>query len=254
MPKGHFTCFHSGMHGGERDKATKFCFYNPREPSEYFLAPLGLERDQQHDHQSWRPRFWMANGFTPLKKKRLVLCPFFTRMASIFLEEAIARNLGPVDDLAQQLQYDHTVGKRQLFATQARQQRLHPIGAEFGYILKNCGEPQCSTSICAGPHQPEGLKNFITSGAAGVQTGPVLAIPHAKMTSAISEGEAIPHAKMTSAISEGETCELIKVGVPRDPLQFIEAAVALGHPRFLLARMATPVFACKTGFTGLSGG
>ena len=148
-------------------------------------------------------------------------------MASIFLEEAIARNLGPVDDLAQQLQYDQTVGKRQLFATQARQQRLHPIGAEFGYILKICSEPQCSTSICAGPHQPEGLKNFITSGAAGVQTGRVLAIPHAKMT---------------SAISEGETCELIKVGVPRDPLQFIEAAVALGHPRFLLVRVATPVF------------
>ena len=48
---------------------------------------------------------------------------------------------------------------------------------------------------------------------------------------------AIPHAKMASEILEGETFELIKVGVPRDPQQFIEAAVAMGHPRFLLARL-----------------
>ena len=48
---------------------------------------------------------------------------------------------------------------------------------------------------------------------------------------------AIPHSKMASEILEGETFELIKVGVPRDPQQFIDAAVALGHPRFLLARL-----------------
>ena len=42
---------------------------------------------------------------------------------------------------------------------------------------------------------------------------------------------------MASEILEGETFELIKVGVPRDPQQFIDAAVALGHPRFLLARL-----------------
>ena len=50
---------------------------------------------------------------------------------------------------------------------------------------------------------------------------------------------ATPHAKMASEILDGEAFELIKVkvGVPRDPQQFIEAAVALGHPRFLLARL-----------------
>ena len=43
---------------------------------------------------------------------------------------------------------------------------------------------------------------------------------------------------MVSHIEDGETFELVKVGVPRDPTEFITAAVTLGHPRFLLARVS----------------
>ena len=43
---------------------------------------------------------------------------------------------------------------------------------------------------------------------------------------------------MVSHIDDGETFELVKVGVPRDPTEFITAVVTLGHPRFLLARLA----------------
>ena len=50
VPQGHFTCFHSCMHGGERDKATKFWSYNPRKPAVNLFAPLGLECDKQHVH------------------------------------------------------------------------------------------------------------------------------------------------------------------------------------------------------------
>ena len=58
VPHGHFTCFHSCMHGGERDKATKLWSFNPREPAVNLFAALGLECDKQHVHQSWRPRFF----------------------------------------------------------------------------------------------------------------------------------------------------------------------------------------------------
>ena len=85
----------------------------------------------------------------------LLLC---TRMASIFLEEAIARNLGPVDDLAQQLQYDHTVGKRQLFTTQPRQQRLRPIVSEFGYILQFAVNLSAAPAFALDHTSPKGSK------------------------------------------------------------------------------------------------
>jgi len=47
-----------------------------------------------------------------------------------------------------------------------------------------------------------------------------------------------PGAKIVSHIEDKETYELVKVGVPRNPTEFIAAAVNLGHPRFLLARVS----------------
>ena len=222
VPHGHFTCFHSCMHGGERDKATKLWSYNPREPAVNLFAPLGLECDKQHVHQSWRPRFLEGKWIYPTKEEAaypLLLC---TRMASIFLEEAIARNLGPDADLVQQLQHDNTVGKRQLFTTQPRQQRLRPIVSEFGYVLQFAVSLAASQTFALDHISPKGSKILSRQVQRGFRRDVFLAIPHSKMA---------------SEILEGETFELIKVGVPRDPQQFIDAAVALGHPRFLLARL-----------------
>ena len=47
----------------------------------------------------------------------------------------------------------------------------------------------------------------------------------------------LQNAKMVSDILDGEIFELIRVGVPREPQQFICAAVEVGHPRSLLARL-----------------
>ena len=54
---GHETIFHSCMHGGTRDKATKFWSFNSRAPEVNLFASLALECDRSHPHQSWRPRF-----------------------------------------------------------------------------------------------------------------------------------------------------------------------------------------------------
>jgi hypothetical protein len=43
---------------------------------------------------------------------------------------------------------------------------------------------------------------------------------------------------MVSHIEDGETFELVKVGGPRDPTEFITAAVTLGHHVFCLQGLA----------------
>ena len=74
-PRGHCTVFHSCMHGGTRDKATKFWSFNPRVPSDNLFDPLGLLCDGNHTHQSWRPKFSMGNGsFQQKKKQRTHIC------------------------------------------------------------------------------------------------------------------------------------------------------------------------------------
>ena len=222
FPDGHFTWFHSCMHGGERDKATKLWSFNPRDPKVDLFAPLALECDKKHSHQSWRPRFLEGKWIYPTKEEAAYPHLLCTRLASIFLEEAIARQLGPDADLAEQLGHDDAVGKRQLFTTQPRQQKLKPIISEFGYVLKFAVNLNAAQSFVLEQDCPKGAKILSRQVQRGFKRDVFLAIPHAKMA---------------SEVCEGETFELISVGVPRDPQQFIAAAVELGHPRFLLARL-----------------
>jgi hypothetical protein len=69
VPQGHFTVFHSCMHGGERDKATKLWSFNPRDPNTNMFATLALECDKKHVHQSWRPRFLDGKWIYPTKEE-----------------------------------------------------------------------------------------------------------------------------------------------------------------------------------------
>ena len=73
---GHETIFHSCMHGGTRDKATKFWSFNPRAPEVNLFASLALECDRSHPHQSWRPRFVDGRWIFPTKDEAAypVLC------------------------------------------------------------------------------------------------------------------------------------------------------------------------------------
>ena len=62
---GHFTILQHCMHGGTRDKKSKFWSHNPRKPEENFLASLGLLCDQSHQHESWKPRWVDGKLFFP---------------------------------------------------------------------------------------------------------------------------------------------------------------------------------------------
>ena len=222
VPQGHFTVFHSCMHGGQRDKATKFWSFNPRDPTTNMFATLALECDKKHVHQSWRPRFLDGKWIYPTKEEAaypLLLC---VRMASLFLQEAYVRGLGPDEDLVQQLQHDGSVGKRQIFTTQPRQQKLRPAISEFGYVLHVAVNLEEAPMFAVGNLCPKGSKILARQVEQGFKRDVFMAMVNPKMA---------------SNVQEGETFELLKIGVPREPQQFIEAAVALGHPRFLLARV-----------------
>ena len=134
VSKSHETIFHSCMHGGTRDKATKFWSFNPRAPEVNLFASRGLECDKNHPHQSWRPRFVEGRWVFPTKDEAAYPVLLCERIASILLQEAVTRGLGPDHNLEQQLQHDSAVGKQQLFTNQPRQQKLRPIMSEFGHF------------------------------------------------------------------------------------------------------------------------
>ena len=211
-PRGHFTVFHSCMHGGTRDKATKFWSFNPRVPSENLFDPLGLLCDGNHTHQSWRAKFLDGKWIFPTKEEAAYPHLLCVRIASILLQEAFARGLGPDDDLSQQLEHDLLVGKRQLFTTQPRQQKLRPAISEFGYFM------QLALTVSDAP--TNFLDNLCPKGSRIVAR-------HVQGGFNRDVFMAMNNAKLVNEIKEGDVYELVKVGVPREPPQFITAAVAL---------------------------
>ena len=219
---GHETIFHNCMHGGTRDKATKFWSFNPRNPKINLFASLALECDKRHAHQSWRPRFAAGSWIFPTKDEAAYPTLLCDRMASILLQEAISRGLGPDDSLTQQLQHDGSVGKRQLFTMQPRQQKLRPILSEFGHFVVLAVSLEEAACLQVEKWCPKGAKIVSRQ----IQWG-------FKRDVFLSQSGA----KLISRIEDGETFEQVKVGIPRSPTEFIAAAVALGHPRFLLARV-----------------
>ena len=73
----------------------------------------------------------------------------------------------------QQILHDETAGKRQLYTTQSRQQKLKPIISEFGYYLTLAISLEAAHSISLYKSLPKGAKQFITSSGTGVQEGRV---------------------------------------------------------------------------------
>ena len=139
---GHFTILQHCMHGGTRDKKSKFWSHNPRKPDENFLASLGLLCDQSHQHESWKPRWTDGKLFFPTVAEAAyphVLCQ---RMASLCLDEAKARGVSSCETLQEQLSLDFGTGKRNLFAAQSRGNKLKQILGEYGGTVQAFRIPQ----------------------------------------------------------------------------------------------------------------
>lgn len=102
LPGGHDTILDHCMHGGARDKTTRFWSYNPLRPEENMLSSLALRCDGNHAHKSWKPSVKDGVAFFPTKEEAAYPTVLCERLASIFLCWAKARNLeGPQDFLEQ---------------------------------------------------------------------------------------------------------------------------------------------------------
>ena len=222
VPQGHCTIFDNCMHGGTRDKATKFWAFNPRTPEINMFASLELQCDKQHVHQSWRPRFVNGSWVFPTKEEAAYPVLLCDRMATLFLDEASHRGLAPDTTLLEQLQHDATSGKRQLFTTQSRQHKLKPLVAEFGRTAHIAVPLTAGNTFVLPSTYPKGSKIISRHLQRGFKRDVFMAYSGAHVF---------------GQLAEDEDFEVLKVGVPWEPQQFIKEAVKVGHPRFLLARV-----------------
>ena len=228
LPGGHDTILDHCMHGGARDKTTRFWSYNPLRPEENMLSSLALRCDGNHTHKSWKPSVKDGVVFFPTKEEAAYPTVLCERLASIFLYWAKARNLEAPQDLLQQTAADADVGKRQLFTGQPRTKALLQAVSEFGHFVQ-----------VAVPINCDNLQSLIASLPKGAKpTSRVVQRGFCRDAFRAAHGDRMV---VHPDLRNGQDYETVSVGVPRNPTEFMRAAQQVGHPRGHLVRTSSEV-------------
>ena len=221
---GHMTTFDSCMHGGLRDKSTGWWSFNPRCPDKNLFESLSMRCDGSHKHASWKP--YKMNGVLQFPTAQeaaypTVLCE---RVAHILLEEAKRCKFFVPENLQEQLQSNVNVAKRQLFANQPRGQRLRPLVSEFGHY---------ATMILAAAH-PDDVQEGFAALPRGARICSRRTFQQGVMRDEVLQK--YPKAMFGKSWKPGMASEILQIGVPKDPKDFLEDAFKVGHPRDMIAR------------------
>ena len=230
MKQQHFTVFHHCMHGGTRDKQTAWWSWNPHKPSVNMFSSLSLVCDKQHHHEPWQPyRNSQGQIVFPTKEEAAYPKLLCERIACILKSEAVERGFSFADDLEEQLHQRPQAAARQLFTAQPRGHRLKPLVSEYGHyqiLLAKTGDDKPVHDFIS--NLPKGAKICHRV----LFPGGVLADDIARKHGTFSQ---------TDTWSESHPCEVLYIGIPREPSDFLSEAVRKGHPRDIIANVPNEV-------------
>ena len=186
---------------------SKFWSYNPRKPDTNLLESLGILCDGSHQHESWKPRWVNGKLFFPTAEEAAYPAILCQRSASVCLDEAKCRGLSPCQSLQQQLLVDPSVGKRNLFATQSRGNELKQVLAAYGR--------EVTAVIPVGHQRIEKLLQELPKGTSVI---------HRQLHWGFTRDEWRKSSSLLTPVEEGAHFEVLTLGIPRDPEDFIKDA------------------------------
>ena len=245
---GHETSFHACMHGGSRDKLTKLWCSDDR------FAPLQALCSRDHKHAPWRPRLLDGKVNFPTAAEAAYPVLLCQRMAE--LVAAMKRALPPQASLfgpaPQKLRlalerqprrrrplvsmytaYDAWAVPLELAEPVHRLLKCYPKGAR---VIRRqlCSWGQVRAAVCPKVEEDR-LKQVLTSAWTWCTT--LDAEPNLPVEDSMSSFEVCG---MCSPSNFVETAEIVWVGIPREPEDFLQQAVKVGHPRRMITSDEDP--------------
>ena len=218
---GFETVFDHCCHGGLRDKSTMWW-----SNKDWFL-PLSQRCDGSHTHAKWNPQLVDGKLVFPTHQEAsypILLCQ---RLASIVKEQAMSMGAHPIDDLQQQLATTSSSGHRFILGMLPRGKKFKPLVSEYGTYQKHvfqANQQKLHEELMRG--LPKGSK-----------------IMHRLLRRGVFRDNAIfsdggqhtldKNFDKTHCETDGECrdFEVITIGIPREPMDFVSRAVEAGHPR-----------------------
>ena len=218
--KGYFTRFHVCCHGGDRPRLLRLW------SSLNVFAKLEARCDQKHFHKPWKPR---------LAGKKL---QFVTADEAVYpvllcqrLIAAVADHMCLEQPAANPQVLDlKSKGSRVALGQQPRGAGLGPLVAEFSHFV---------SCFCA-PFQHQALNSFLEQQPKGsrivrrrlLSRGDVLQALTSCDFPVFLDGISDPRSGSASTTLL-DSVELVSVGIPCEPPEFVKRALVCGHPRNL---------------------
>ena len=221
-----FQFFTTLCHGGKRDKQTAWWSWNPRDAEQDMFQSLALQCDGNHKHEPWRP-YKDAHGRTVFPTSEEAAYPqlLCDRVACILKDEALRCGFVFSEDLRQQILEVPNVASRQLFTTQPKGQKLRPLVSEYGKYV----------ALLASTANDSEVQSFLQKLPKGAKVCHRVLFPGGVARDDMERK--YEEVFQTESWRNGEPCEILQVGIPREPADFIRDAVRKGHPRDIIAQV-----------------
>ena len=267
---GFDTIFDHCCHGGLRDKSTLWW------SNVDWFTPLAQRCDKQHAHAKWNPQLVDGKVVFPTHEEAsypILLC---FRLASIVKDKAILMGATEVVTISDQLEKTHVSGQRFIINMLPRGKKFKPLVSEFGTYQRHAigvNDEQVITSVLTA--LPKGSKVVHRRIKVGVfrddadfssvdgDEGIVYANniddidrlqqgdldieqqcnigQHCDGAACHSDKVVKVDALHVPRSSEHQRLEVVTIGVPREPMDFVGRAVAAGHPRTLAVHLTPGV-------------
>ena len=210
----HYVTFHNCAHGGDRDKSTSLWV------NHNWLDSLGILCDKRHSHKPWTTKL-IGGGvkFATAEEAAypVLLCE---RIVHCLREKALQLGAFAPDTIAEQAESTtNTQLSRLVLGALPRGHKVKPLVAEYGHYLAVFNDPQ----------RPADLESFLKT----LPKGAKVVARHLLTWGDFQSMQLLEGRDVVLSVSENFSVEKANVGVPSDPDQFIERAIAAGHPRSL---------------------
>ena len=213
---GYMNRFHSCMMGGERDKQTAWWC------NDMFFNSFNLECIRDHAHKPWSPSITADGVYYPTKEEAEyppILCK---RVTSLVLEELEQRGIVRPETFTEQIKvHRNTAVNSVAMGLLPRGQKLRPLVSEFASYNRFAVLPHFNADKVI-DKQLKGSR--ITARKLWMWGDLRVSSPGDISFEFLDDLE---------EIADSTTVEILTVGVPREPLDFVQQAAMVGHPRFL---------------------
>jgi len=228
---GFKVSFHNCMHGGNRNKLTTWW------STKDVFSELAVLCDAGHTHAKWNPTPVGNSLSFPTAEEAAYPFLLCKRLVAILVQHAIELGAENPIDMEEQLPSGHVTSHRWVIDMLPKGKLVKPLVSEFqsykNFIIDVASDPEQSQVFKTLPKGARIVHRQLQWGTIRVDEGLYTWVTNNKSY------EIEAQSPLLDKIQLGETmqAELIAVGMPRDPWDFLARAVEAGHPRSLAVHL-----------------